>query len=150
MWLRIAHSLVSEFEMNSQNRPVPEDFPRESPIAALSGAQPKVAARFDIASGRYVSGQTDAELAARFDICEDLAQQLVAKCQKNRSTKYSSLSEREILERLLRQLWGTGWGSDGEMAWVIRRTANVLGWDAPPLAKVPTSTPAAIRAGGQD
>jgi len=115
---------------------IPNDFPRAPTISSLSGAWPKVAVRLDLISGTYVSGPTDDELSERYEFCQDLAEQLVAKCKKNRSTKYAALSEVQIFERLLTQLLGTGWGTDAEMTWVIRRTATQLGWKIPEDATV--------------
>ena len=111
--------------------PIPSDFPREPVITSLSGAQPKVAVRFDIESQTYVESPSDEATQERFDICEDLVNQLVAKCRTNRCTKYSHLSEAQILERLLAQLLGTSWGSPAEMTWVIRETGIQLGWAMP-------------------
>jgi hypothetical protein len=115
---------------------IPADFPREQVVASLSGAQPKVAVRLDADSGKYVSGPNEEDVQERFDICEDLVNQLVAKCSANRSTKYLHLSEAQILERLLAQLLGTSWGSPAEMTWVIHATATQLGWAPPPSAGV--------------
>lgn len=109
-------------------KPVPEDFPRSRPIAALSGVHPKVAVRRDAKSGTYVVGPSEEELRDRYEICEDLVTQLIVKCRKNRSTKYASLSETKILAGLFEQLIKSGWGSREEMAWIIRHTASELGW----------------------
>lgn len=108
--------------------PIPEDFPRERAVSALTGAQPKVAVRIDARTGAYFAGQRDEEIRERYDICVDLVDQLVAKCQKNRSTKYASLTEAKILAGLFDQLTKTNWGSREEMAWIIRHTAFELGW----------------------
>jgi len=110
---------------------IPDDFPRELTISSLAGVQPKAAVRLDGSRGTYVSGMSEAEVQERYEVCADLVDQLVAKCQKNRATKYAALSEIQILERLLAQLLGTAWGSDAEMAWVIRRTASELDWAVP-------------------
>lgn len=112
---------------------VPEDFPR-GPIASLSGAQPKLAVRFNSEDGKYYSGYLPKELAKRFEICEDIANQLVEKCQRNRATKYAAMTEEGILSGLLKKLLLTRWGSDEEMRWVIRRTATTLGWPIPDAA----------------
>jgi O-glycosyl hydrolase len=64
-------------------------------------------------------------------MCADLVTQLVAKCCANRGTKYAALSEVQILERLLGQLIGTGWGTEAEIAWVVRETASCLDWPIP-------------------
>lgn len=110
---------------------IPADFPREQVVASLSGAQPKLALRLDSDSGKYVSGPTEEDVKERYAVCEDLVNQLVAKCRSNRGAKYSHLSETQILERLLAQLFGTDWGTQAEMKWVIRRTAAALGWAIP-------------------
>jgi hypothetical protein len=109
-------------------RPIPEDFPRPPTIAVLSGVHPKVAVRREAQSGIYVAGASDDELRERYEICQDLVTQLVAKCQKNRSTKYASLSETAILAGLFEQLTKSGWGSREEMAWIVRHTASTLAW----------------------
>lgn len=113
---------------------IPDDFPQYGPLASLAGVQPKVAVRKNVANGTYYQGPSTAELQERYEICEDLTVQLISKCRANRSTKYASLSESDILERLLRQLLGTGWGSPQEMRWVIRQVATALAWSVPPAA----------------
>lgn len=113
---------------------IPPDFPVEQPLAALTGAQPKLAVRYDAQSGSYTTALSEIELMARYEMCEDLARQLEQKCRKNRDTKYSQMSESEILVSLLSKLLQAGWGSKSEMKWVIRRTAEVLGWPAPAAA----------------
>lgn len=115
---------------------VPNDFPREPVQASLAGVQPKIPVRFDATSGRYTNAQAEAYVVERYQICEDLADQLVAKCRKNRDTKYAHLDEGKILERLLAQLLATDWGSKAEMRWVIRRTALDLGWEVPESAVI--------------
>jgi len=63
---------------------VPEGFPRDPWPAAVPGAQKKFSAR--LINGRYVVGLTDEELAERFELCEDLVQQLVAYCKRKWAT----------------------------------------------------------------
>lgn len=115
---------------------VPADFPRKAPIASIPGGQPKLAVRRDIDSGKYVEGLATTEVEERFEVCTDLVEQLVAKCLKNRTTKYAALTEVQILERLLAQLLGTQWGTDSEMRWVVRQTAFRLDWAIPDDATV--------------
>ncbi len=110
---------------------IPSDFPREPVQASLAGVQPKLAVRFDVTAGWYTNAPTDSDVTAQYAVCEDLAAQLVAKCEKNRDTKYVNLSEVQILERLLGQLLATNWGTAAEMRWVIRRTATLLEWSIP-------------------
>lgn len=115
---------------------IPDDFPRSPCIASLPGTQPKVSVRVDATSGKYVGSSNEDAIGERYAVCIDLVEQLVAKCRRNRSTKYAELSEVQILERLLAQLLGTDWGSPAEMAWVIRKTAADLGWKIPDRAVV--------------
>lgn len=115
---------------------IPDDFPRVPSIASLPGSQPKVSVRLDATSGKYVGPSNEDAIDERYAVCIDLVEQLVAKCRRNRSTKYAELSEVQILERLLAQLLGTDWGSPSEMAWVIRKTAADLGWEIPDRAVV--------------
>lgn len=110
---------------------VPADFPHTDNVAALTGVQPKLAVRLDAESHTYTAAPTLEQLEARYELCEDLAEQLVQKCRKNRATKYAALTEPEILAALLKKLNATGWGTKAEMEWVIHRTANILGWAAP-------------------
>ena len=107
---------------------VPADFPRESDIASVAGVQPKLAVTRDAVSGKYVAHSGNDEIAARFSVCDDLAEQLASKCARNRNGKYQHLSEREILDQLLKRLLTSGWGNPAEMRWTARQTANKLGW----------------------
>lgn len=105
---------------------IPEDFPRGETTASLSGAQPKLAVRQDSATGKYVASLND--VCERYDICLDLVSQLVDKCRKNRVAKYAAMSESAILCGFFDKLKTSGWGTEHEMAWVIRHTASTLGW----------------------
>src|SRR4051812_1785683 len=107
---------------------IPDDFPRELTIASVAGLQPKLALRYDSASGRYTNKASDVDFIERYEICSDLVSQLAEKCRRNRTTKYAAMSEVQILERLLAQLLDTSWGTTAEMKWVIRATATELGW----------------------
>ena len=107
---------------------VPGDFPRESDIASVAGAHPKLAVMRDASSGNYVAHRDSDEANERFAICEDLAEQLAGKCARNRNGKYAHLSEREILDQLQNKLLASGWGSSAEMMWTARRTAEKLEW----------------------
>lgn len=54
---------------------VPDDFPRDLAPAALSGQQPKVAAR--LIDGRYVVGLTAEERLGHYLMCQDLVERLL-------------------------------------------------------------------------
>jgi hypothetical protein len=128
---------VANDDPNFDFEKVPDDFPRPSVGGAVSGHQSKLLlVEYD---GKYYEpGCTPPELFSRWDICEDLAVQFVAKCRRNQTGKYSHLSETEILDQYCERLLKTNWGSDAELRWVIRRTAQLLGWPAPAAAMTGT------------
>jgi hypothetical protein len=109
---------------------VPADFPRPVHMGALPGAQPKLL--MITYNGRYYSpGCTPPEIWGRWDVCEDLAQQLCQKSLDSKTGKRAHMTESEILDQYLKRLLKTGWGSDAEMRWVIRRAADLAQWPAP-------------------
>ncbi|WP_370882092.1 DUF2442 domain-containing protein [Paraburkholderia graminis] len=76
---------------------IPVDFPQNPTPALLSGTQPKLAGR--MIDGRFVVGLTAEKRWVRWDICEDLAQQLVAKTLKD-AAKYPKNSREVTLRRV--------------------------------------------------
>jgi hypothetical protein len=112
---------------------IPADFPRPCIASALAGYQPKLAL-VGYQGKFYLPGGAPPELFARWDICEDLAQQFVPKCRESKAGKRSHMSETAILDQYLLRLLKTNWGSDEEMRWVIRRAAGILGWPVPETA----------------
>ena len=125
--------MIPHDDVNSRYAQVPGDFPRPDVASAIAGSQPKLAlVRYE---GKfYRPGGTPPERFERWDACEDLARQLVTKCRESKMGKRAHMSEVEILEQYLRRLLKTGWGSDNEMKWVIRRTAELLEWPLPEAA----------------
>lgn len=120
---------------------VPADFPRPVHFGALPGTQPKLL--MVQYGGRYYSpGCTPPEIWERWDICEDLAQQFCRKSIENKAGKRAHMSETAILDQYLERLLKTGWGSDAEMRWVIRRAAELAQWPVPESA-VETGKPPA-------
>lgn len=110
---------------------LPLDFPRPSNLGAVSGAQPKFS--MNQYQGRFYSpGCSPPELLERWNICEDLAQQLAVTSLESKVGKRSHMSETEILDQYLPRLNATGWVSESEARWVMRRTAELLGWQIPP------------------
>lgn len=115
---------------------VPADFPRPVHMGALPGAQPKLL--MVMYGGRYYSpGCTPPELWERWVICEDLAQQFCRKSLDSKVGKRAHMSESEILDQYMERLLKTGWRSDAEMRWVIRRAAELAHWPIPPAAQEP-------------
>lgn len=109
---------------------LPDDFPRPEIASAVAGSQAKLAL-VEHKGKFYVPGGTPPELFDRWEICEDLAQHLAVKSTECKAGKRSHMSEKEILDQYCVRLLKTGWGSDAEMKWVIRRTAELLGWAVP-------------------
>lgn len=110
---------------------LPSDFPRPTNLGAVSGGQAKfLMVRYQ---GRFYSpGCTPPELLERWNNCEDLAQQLAVKSLESKVGKRSHMSETEILDQYLPRLIATGWVSEPEAKWVMRRTAELVGWQALP------------------
>ncbi|PRY05927.1 hypothetical protein [Paraburkholderia sp. BL25I1N1] len=104
---------------------VPDDFPRDVTPASLSGAQMKLAGR--LIDGKFVVGQTPEERFERWDLCEDLAQQLVPKAQAD-AAKYPGNTPDVTLQRVRNGLQRKGWVSVVEMDWLIERLRTLLGW----------------------
>ena len=99
--------------------PVPPDFPEPAPVGGVSGAQPKVLARYE--ASRFVAA---GELrAARFEVCEDLAVQLVAYGRK-KALEHPEWTPSEVAAKVdaaVRQR-SFGWGlSPAEAEWVLKR-----------------------------
>lgn len=112
---------------------VPGNFPQPKMTGAVPGFQPKLlAVKYE---GRfYAPGATPPERWERWNNCEALALQFVEKCRRNQTGKYAHLSQVEILEQYCTRVLQTDWGSDDELRWVIRRTAELLGWPIPKSA----------------
>ncbi len=109
---------------------VPTDFPRPCILSSLAGAHSKLALVHY--NGKFYSpGCTPPEIWQRWDICEDLAKQFVARCRETETGKYAHLSRAEILGQYFERSLKMRWGSDDEMRWVSRRTAQLLGWPTP-------------------
>ena len=71
-------------------------------------------------------------IAARYELCEDMAQMLVEPAQ----TRLFELgiTEADVLERVHRGLVVDGSPVDiAESQWVLRRLAELLGWPAPKI-----------------
>ena len=104
---------------------VPEDFPRDVTPAALAGAHPKLAGR--LIDGKFVVGMTEEERFERWDICEDLARQLVGVAHKETSN-HPENSREVTLERIRRGIEGKQWTSVVETDWLMVRLRYLLEW----------------------
>jgi len=78
--------------------------------------------------GRLKPTAPRAEIAARYEFCEDLATLLVERATTLRWQL--GVTEGDVLERIGRGLAGGASGVDaGEAGWVLRRLAELAGWD---------------------
>lgn len=125
-------------DFNALFAKVPSDFPRPVHFGAVPGFQSKfLAVKFE---GRYYEpGCTPPEIASRWDVCEDLANKLQAKALESKAGKRSHMTEPDILAQYLPRLIATGWTSQAEARWVIRRMAELLDWPVPETAMEPGS-----------
>lgn len=113
---------------------VPADFPRPCIPGAVSGFQPKLLLTQH--NGRfYGPGCAPPEVYARWNRCEDLANQLAAKAIESKKGKRRHMSELEILDQYLPRLIATRWTSEPEARFIIRRAAQILGWPVPDGAR---------------
>jgi hypothetical protein len=104
---------------------VPVDFPWDPTPGLLSGTQPKLAGRW--IDGRLIVGLTAEERFIRWDICEDLAQQLVPKTLKD-AAKFPSNSRDVTLRRMRRAIANKEWTERVETDWLMQRLRVLLGW----------------------
>lgn len=104
---------------------VPVDFPWDPTPGLLSGTQPKLAGRW--VDGRLIVGLTAEERFIRWDMCEDLAQQLVPKTLKD-AAKFPSNSRDVTLRRMRRAIANKEWTERVETDWLMQRLRVLLGW----------------------
>jgi len=88
--------------------------------------------------GRTRAREPRAHIAARYELCEDLAHMLTEHARERMWAL--GITERDVLERIHRGLLEPGAGLDAaEARWVTRRLAEVLEWPWPDLwPQVPT------------
>jgi hypothetical protein len=119
---------------------IPDDFPRGAPKGAVPGAQPKLLVREE--AGRFVSARlTDSEVQGRYEVCEDLVQQLVRYSSRKQAghPNWTPAQVRETVATSVR-LKAFGWGlSPDEAEWIVRRLAAIGGGGAPTAGAGTTS-----------
>jgi hypothetical protein len=107
---------------------VPDDFPRQPWPGALAGAQPKLLVRR--IGDRLISGLTEQELFARYEMCEDLARQLAPYTQRKMAENPGwSLDETlskvgaAAAHKVQRGQWDL---SSDELTWLQKRIRQLL------------------------
>ena len=109
---------------------IPEDFPPGSAIlGSLSGAQPKLAL-VEVNGRFYAEGQTPQEVQQQYELCEDLAHQGAAYCQRKLAEGVVD-SPAAALERLFLGLRAKDWCSAEQKIWIVRRVSSLQGWAVP-------------------
>lgn len=109
---------------------IPEDFPRAVHHGAVPGSQMKLlVVKFD--DKFYAPGETPPERYERWQNCEDLAQHFVIKSMETKAGKRAHMAEVDILDQYLERLLLTGWMSEEDTMWAVKRTAQILHWPAP-------------------
>jgi hypothetical protein len=90
---------------------------------------PSFVALFTSPSGVRLT-ESMATVRQRYELCEDLAQMLTE--QASTALFKSGGSEREVLEKIELALMAAGSPvQPAEATWVVRRLAELLGWDGP-------------------
>lgn len=103
---------------------VPADFPRIPTLTALAGAQPKLAARR--IDAEYWVGLTPEELQVRFELCQDLVEQLVPYCRKKRA-EHPQWPLEHLLEKVSNAVRRKSWDlSELELLWVMAHVEQLL------------------------
>jgi hypothetical protein len=79
--------------------------------------------------GRTKPNAPREEISARYELCEDLASMLIDRASTTRWEL--GVTETDVLERIRRGLLtGDAVVTPPEAQWVVRRLAELLGWDA--------------------
>lgn len=86
-----------------------------------------------IPPGRLRPTESREHIATRYEFCEDLATML---CEHARNLLFDlGITETDVLERCHRGLVGEdpleAANAPGESDWIVRRLAELLGWDDP-------------------
>lgn len=104
---------------------VPDDFPVSPTLSALSGAQLKISLIEE--DGKfYAPGTTPAEVLAAFDVCEDLAPQMAAYCQ--RKLPEFGGNQQATVRAAFQGLLGKQWCSPEQCKWIMRKVVQELNW----------------------
>lgn len=105
---------------------IPDDFPRDLAPAALSGAQPKVAAR--LIDGCYVVGMSAEERLAHYRMCQDLVDQLLDHFA--RKMEHSPQAVEQLVQNFHHTALSHHWGTTVvENRWIEQQLRTKL---APP------------------
>lgn len=83
-----------------------------------------------IEPGRIKPSESRQVIAQRYDLCEDMANMLMEPCRE--SMWDLGITESDVLQRTEQGLLASDTGLSGpESQWVVRRLAELLGWEWP-------------------
>jgi hypothetical protein len=106
---------------------IPPDFPRETILGAVPGAQPKTLVRE--VNGRYVAGPTEEEVQQRYSLCADLVVQL-SDYRDRKSREFADLDMQTLLRKIRAGVLRKDWSlSPAELNWIMGK----LGWTGDPI-----------------
>ena len=113
---------------------VPKDFPLPVYAGAVAGTQPKLLlVRYE--DGTYGEpGRSPREIHHNWKYCEEVIEHLRVKSLESAAGKRAHMTQEAILDQYLTRLLATGWMSDAEARWTLRKVAERLGWPTPPGA----------------
>jgi hypothetical protein len=98
--------------------------------ASQQQAVPRSFVELFLAPGAFKPSEPRDVIAARYDLCEDMAQ-LLTEHAKSKLFELG-VAEEDVLERVQRGLLAEGSVvARGEALWITRRLAELLNWPAP-------------------
>ncbi len=113
---------------------VPKDFPLPVYAGAVAGSQPKLLL-VRHSDGTYGAPESSPrELHHNWKYCEEVIEHLRVKSLESSAGKRAHMTHEAILDQYLTRLLATGWMSDAEARWTLRKVAERLGWPTPAAA----------------
>jgi hypothetical protein len=110
---------------------VPDDFPRQLVLGAVSGAAPKLLLVRTVGGGYAAPTQFAEERERRWQKCEVLAGKVARAAVRSKGEKCSHMSEESILELYIPRMQTMFHASHDESVWIVQRAALILGWTLP-------------------
>lgn len=119
---------------------VPADFPSFDHTGVLAGDHPR-STLVKYEDKYYERGSTPPEVRVDYEMCEDLAHQVMVQCQ--RKLAQGDITRDAVLELALDRLRDKPWCTLPQNVWVLRRAAALLAWEVP--ASIPAAPPVVRR-----
>lgn len=104
---------------------VPDDFPVNTSLSAVSGVQPKMSLIEE--DGRfYALGASPSEVLAAFQMCEDLVPQMASYCL--RKLPAFAGDQEATVRAAFQGLLSKRWCTPAQSEWVMQKVMNELDW----------------------